>query len=482
MASEELTGNEITAEKESREVAHDGAGRLGVLRHKHYRTVWCASFFAYMGNWFEFVGMQWIVAKLTESTVWLTVIGIAQLAPMLVLGLPGGVVADRVNRKTLLLTTQAAMMIVAIGFSVVVALHSGAKPLIGNSALLWWLLILAGLQGVTTAFHAPAGQVLTPRLVPREELVAAITLQGISFNVARALGPAIGALLMGAFGASWLFALNAAGFIIVFFAVMTTPDAPAPSRNGSMWDIADVKKDTKEAIGFAWHNKGPRAALLATVTFSLLGTPVLRFLPLFVSQVYGLHEWAFGILTGMMGAGAAIGGLSLKLVPNWYPKHHLIPFSVFLGGFWIFIFAITSNVWMAGTFMFFVGFFWMWAFNSSMAALQLLVPDAMRGRVMSVCNTVALGAMPLGAVVASLVGESAGAAIHRLAPQWWEAGIDAQIGIAFVAFVLMCAGVVMLIWRTPEVDGLKPGEPGYDRVPGLVRGIFAKSHRIHQQQ
>ncbi len=457
--------------------AHDGAGRLDVLRHKHFRTVWYASFFAYMGNWFEFIGMQWIVAKLTESTVWLTAIGIAQLTPMLVLGMLGGVVADRVNRKTLLLTTQSAMMIIAIAFSIVVALANAKNPLLGKHAFLWWLLALGFLQGVTSAFHAPAGQVLTPRLVPRSELIAAITLQGISFNVARAIGPAIGALIMGAFGASWLFALNAVGFIIVFFALLTTPDAPAPPREGSPWDFQDAKKDTLEAISLVWHHKGMRAALLATVVFSLLATPVLRFLPLFVSQVYHLEEGVYGIVTGLMGAGAAVGGLSLKFVPKWYPRHHLIPFSVFLGGLWIFIFAITTNVWLAGVFMFFVGFFWMWAFNSAMSALQVLVSDSMRGRVLSVCNTLAFGLMPLGAVLASAVGESSGAAIHKHLPDWWYEGLDAQIGIGFVAFVLMCAGVVMLIWRTPEVDGLKPGDDGYARSPGFWRGIFGHAHR-----
>lgn len=443
--------------------------RWGVLRHKHFRVFWTAAFGSFLGNWFEFVGTQWIVGKTTGSTEWLAYIAMGQLFPTLFLGLLGGIVADRVNRKKLLIVTQMGMMLVALGLFAVVALGV-ARP--------WVLLVLAIAQGVCVAFNNPAWQVMIPRLVPREDLVKAITIQGISFNAARAIGPAIAGVLMGLFGPSLLFLVNALSYIGVLVAVFTTPDAPAPvTDGGKLLDFRTIWRDTAGAMRFTFGNRGPRAAMLAVVFFALLATPVLRFLPLFVTNVYHMEEATFGVLTGIMGVGAVAGGLLMRFVPPWYPKHHFIPFSVLMGGAWILLFSLTTDVRVAAFYMFFVGLYWMWSFNTSMAALQMLVDDAVRGRVMAVCNTVSLGFMPLGAFVASLVGESASGAVRARWNWLWDDGLATQIGIAFVSLVLIGAGVCMMIWRTPEVDGLRPGDPGYDRRPGFLRGIFATSHR-----
>ena len=428
-----------------------------------------------MGGWFEFVGTAWLIAKITSSTAWLSYIAAAQLTPTLILGLFAGIVADRVNRKKLLLTTQFAMMLIAAGFSVVASVD------LSDESIKWSLLALSLLQGLAVAFNIPAQQVLTPRLVPREELVAAITLQGICFNTTRAIGPALAGVIMGKWGAGVLIAINAMSFVLVFLAVLTTPDAPAPAREGSLFDIQDFKRDTMEAVRFVWCNRGPRAALLAVVVFSLLATPVLRFLPLFVKDVYHLQEKAFGVLTGIMGAGAVAGGLSMRLVPKWYPKHHVIPFSIFLGGFWILLFALVDSPYLAGGFMFFVGFFWMWSFNTSMAAMHMLVTDSMRGRILSVVNSASIGLMPLGAFIASASGESAAALIHHVRPTWWYEGLDAQLGCGFVAFVLMCAGIVMVIHRTPEIDNIMPGDPRYNRSKNFWHGLTASFHRPSSQ-
>jgi MFS family permease len=445
------------------------ASRWGVLRHHHFRTVWFASFGSYVGGWFEFVGTQWIITERTGSMLWASYLGAAQLAPSLLLGLPGGIVADRVNRKKLLLATQAAMMLIAIGYAVVVWI----KP--PTPVLLWSLLGLALAQGITIAFNNPAWQVLTPRLVPRGELVRAITLQGISFNAARAIGPALAGVIMGLWSPTALFIINAVSFIGVMLAVLTTPDAPAPLAEPGWW--RKVWDDTRHAAAFIFLRPGPRAALLACVVFAALGTPVLRFLSLFVTHVYHLEEKTFGVLTGVMGVGAVVGGLLMKAVPPWYPKHHFIPLSVLLGGVWILLFASASNVWVAGGFMFFVGWFWMWAFNSSMAALQMLVDDSMRGRAMAVCNVVALGLMPAGYFLASAVGKAGAALVQRLAPAYVHDGLETQLGVGLCAAALVVAGVVMLTFRTPEVDGLTPGQPGYARRPGFWRGLTAWSHR-----
>lgn len=445
--------------------------RLGVLRHTHFRNFYIAAFGSFLGNWFEFVGTQWIVAEKTKSMAWASYLATAQLAPTFILGLLGGIVADRVNRKKLLIVTQVFMMLIAIGFATVVGLN------LSDKATLYCFLGLSMAQGIAIAFNNPAWQVLVPRLVPRDELVRAITLQGISFNAARAIGPALGGLIMGWWSPMILFAVNATSYIGVMIAVLSTPDTPSPANEAQWW--RKVWSDTKGAAAFVWRQPGPRAALLACVMFGVFATPILRFLSLFVTNVYELQEKTFGVLTGVMGAGAVVGGLCMRLVPKWYPRHHFIPLSVLLGGVWILLFSIATNVWVAGTIMFFVGWFWMWAFNSSMSSLQMLVDDSMRGRAMAVCNTVSLGLMPVGNFFAAGAGHLAAVGLNRAWPQTFIdiKALETQIGVGLCALVLIGAGVIMITYRTPEVDGLKPGDPGYDRVPGFWRGLTAASHR-----
>jgi len=123
--------------------------------------------------------------------------------------------------------------------------------------------------------------------------------------------------------------------------------------------------------------------------------------------------------------------------------------------------------------MFFCGGFWLWSFNSSMAAMQLLVDDAMRGRVLAVCNTAVFGAMPLGSMLAAYIAEATGGHDAEGNPT----GIGVQIGVGSLAAILTIAGLFMLTWRTPEVDGLVPGQPGYARRRSLIAGITGSAHR-----
>ncbi|HYE01696.1 MAG TPA: MFS transporter, partial [Phycisphaerales bacterium] len=441
--------------------------RLGVLRHRHYRRVWVASFGSSIGTWMEAVGLQWLVAQAATAPEWVAAgkphatlmmayLAVAQMGPMLALGIPGGLLADRVNRKKLFLVTQGVMMVIAAALTVV-AWRGLATPGV--------LIGLALVHGTALAFNVPAWQVLTPRLVPRAELTRAITLNGMQFNLARAVGPALGGVLMGVWGATALFAINTVSFFGVLLAVALTPDAPAPAREGH------PVRQLREAAEFVFLQRGPRAVFVAMVVFAMLSAPLLRMLPLFASDVYHRDETVYGLLLAMMGIGAVLGGLALRWFPAWYPKHHFIPLSMVGGGVSILLFGAMR--WMpAGAVMLVLcGVFWLWAFNSSMAAMQMLVPDRMRGRVLAVCNTAVFGAMPLGSVLAGLIG--AWAVRHSAI----DRGLSVQLGVTTLAGALVLAGIVMLAWRTPEVDGILPGEPGYERAPGLWRGLTAAAHR-----
>lgn len=443
-----------------------GPAWLGVLRHRAFRNVWLGAFGSSIGGWMEIVGVQWVMTVQTLSPEWvasgrpgatlmLGYLSAAQLGPTLALGLWGGLVADRVDRKRLLLVTQVVMMLIAA--ALLVASAAGRlTPAV--------MLVLSLLNGVAMAFNMPAWQVLTPRLVPREELTKAITLNGMQFNMARVIGPGLAGVLMAQFGATVLFAVNTLSFLGVLLAVSSTPPAPPPPRE-------DVKawSQIREALRFTFRQRGPLAIFTALVLFSALAAPLVRMLPVFVQEVYHAEERVYGLLLALMGAGAVVGGLSLKWLPPWYPKHHFIPLSVLGGGAMIAAFSVMDSVLGASVFIFLCGAFWLWAFNSCMAAMQLLVDDRMRGRVMAVCNTAVFGVMPLGAIAAGW--------ISHIASGRADSGLGTQVGVGTLGAVLAAAGLVMLIWRTPEVDGLRPGDPGYERRPSLLAGITARAHR-----
>lgn len=440
--------------------------RRGVLRHRHFRNVWFAAFGSSVGGWMEMVGIQWSMAQVALSPEWaagggssapvmMGYLAAAHLGPTLVLGMVGGVLADRVNRKKLLVWTQVMLMVVAVVLTVESARGAITPGL---------LLILSLINGVVAAFNIPAWQVLTPRLVPRDELTAAITLNGVQFNLARVIGPAAGGVILSQFGPTWLYTINSLSFLGVIVAVLSTPDAPALPRSGRRaW------REIGEAVRFSLVDKGARCLLLGLFLFCLLATPMMRLLPILVSEVYHAEADAFGMLLAVMGVGAVTGFFVLRSIPRWYPKHHSIPVAIMLGGVFVTLLAAATDLWWAAGAIFLCGVTWLLSFNPSFAALQMLVDDRMRGRVLAFANVLTFGAMPLGAVVAGQIGEFVSGREGD--------GVGTQVGLGALGVTLAFAGFVMLAWRTPEVDGIKPGQPGYDRQPGLWRGLTGGTHR-----
>ena len=433
-----------------------------VLRHRAFRNVWLAAFGSSVGTWMESVGVQWLMAEQTRSPAMAGYLAAAQFGPVLLLGIFAGVVADRVDRRRLLLVTQAVMMLVAAALAVT-SYTGHATP---------WMLIALGLaQGLASAFNIPAWQVLIPRLVPREELLRAVTLNGMQFNMARVIGPAAGGALMAWSGPTVLFVVNTLSFIGVLIAVAATPADPRKPTAESPW------ASVRAGLAFVFGNRGPRAVFLALVIYSTLAVPVIRMLPLFTKEVYGAEEKVYGVLVSLLGAGAVIGGLVVRFVPVWYPKHHFIPLSITLGGMALALFSTAGTAALGGALIVVVGVFWLWTFTTAMGAMQMLAPDELRGRAMSICNTATFGATPIGTLLAGALGHLAVRARFGDAAAGEHTGFAVQAGVGALAAALTAAGLAMLVWRVPEVDGLSPGQPGHERRPGLLRGITGRGHR-----
>lgn len=420
-----------------------------VMRHRHFRNIWAAQFISNIGTWIEAFALQMWVANVTgrlDDQGWLAAL---QLTPIAVLGIVGGLVADRVNRRTLLVVTQLIAALVAAAVAVVSMIYAGVEGPDDPRArqVVTWVFVLGAVNGCVMAFNFPAWQVLTPRLVPRNELTRAIALNGIQFNLARMIGPALGGLVLARYSGTPLFAFNAVTFVLMAWVVMRTPDAPGLARDGrAVW------RQVAEAWQFIWRSRGPRAVFLAQVIISLLAAPLVRLLPLYTIDVYGLDAaraaTAAGVLLAIQGVGAVAGGLALGLIPGWYPKHHFIPVAVTALGVTIALFSMTTGLWAGYAVMLVCGFFWIWSFNQSWAAMQMLAPDSMRGRVLSLTTMASFGATAAGAAVAGLAGEAL--KLHAVL----DAAGATQLVVAMLGVPLMLGGIVMLLVRTPEVDGM----------------------------
>lgn len=470
-------GERVTTAPPSKASWLDAMLRTSVLRHKHFRNVWIASIVSNIGTWMEMMGVQMTVAKTTGSLTSLGYFAAAQLAPILVLGLIGGIVSDRVNRRRLLVFTQLLLMIVALGLTILS--YTGGEhlnPFIPESVpggehrgLIAGMFLLSLVQGIVMAFNIPAWQVLTPRLVPRDELTRAITLNGIQFNLARVIGPALAGYALHLWGPTPVFALNTMTFLAIVIAVWFTPDAPAPANPPTHpWT------QVKQAFGFIFNNRGPLAVFIAMVLMSFLAAPLIRMLPLVVIDVLGVSEEASdgvtGMLMSMLGVGAVAAGIGMRFVPSWYPKHHFIPLALFGAGASVTFFSMSTTIPWAIVSMIVVGAFWILGFNPVWAAMQHLVPDNMRGRVLSVANVAAFGANALGNIAAGWIGDALSNVIGSRA-------VGTSFAEGSLSILLTIAGLVMIVYRVPEIDGLSPEHPEYKPRRSLIAGVLATAHR-----
>jgi MFS family permease len=440
-------------------------GGFAVLRHGPFRWIWLGSLASNVGNWMETVAQAWLVQQKTQSPFLVELLSAAEFIPVALLALPAGAVADRYDRRKLLLFGQTLMMVMAAVLAVLT--HLGyATPAV--------IITLAFLEGASWAAVMPAWQALVPALVPREELPSAIALNSAQFNTARLLGPMIAGALLTAAGAAVVFDVNVVSFvgIVVVLALVRVPAQPlrdAPTRTGVLQKHGGVR----EALSWTLRRPGPRRILLGLFMFALLAAPVQGLLPVYADELLHVGAHGYGALLSCLGAGAIAGALTLARLPASYPRHHLIPLAMLGFAVCAMLYASSSSVVVSGVALTAGGVFWVWSLASSNTAMQLLVPDQLRGRAMSVLALANTGALPLGHLLggtlahwygarAATVLTSAGLACFSLWSAWArEPAIDAMEG----PFPPQPRGVRAAVWeaftaashRAQEVDASAPG-------------------------
>jgi MFS family permease len=270
-----------------------GASPWSPFRRAVFRSVWTASVTSNIGTWMQSVGAAWLMTSLTLSPLLVALMQTAASLPVFLVGLPAGALADVVDRRKLLLVTESWMLLVALAL--------GMLTLAGLMSA-WTLLALTFLLGLGAALDAPAWQAIIPDLVERQELPSAVALNATGFNVARAVGPALGGLVVAAAGPAAVFLLNAASFLCVLVVIHRWLRARVPSDTPP----EDMLGATAAGMRYVRHAPALQAVLVRIGVFTLGASALWALLPVMARHELGLDATSYGIVLGSLGFGAVV--------------------------------------------------------------------------------------------------------------------------------------------------------------------------------
>lgn len=374
-----------------------GSSTFSPLRHKNYRLFWFGNLVSQTGDWLDQVALNWLVVSTTDSPIWLGLVNLGRGLPIIVFALIGGVFADRVNRRAMMMATQTSAMVVAVALGV--AVYIGAP--------VWTIVVLATCRGLVVAFNLPVRHSLVSELVPREDIASAIALNSITSNTAKIVGPLLSSLIIATFGIVACFAVNAATFIAVLLMLflIDLPDTKAK--------LSSPESFVSMLSGGLGHLRSERTLLLlVAVAFvpTFLCQPYLHILALFADDVFHISASGLGVMVAVAASGAIFGGLFAARVQR--TKRTGAIMLVFLVGFGLALvaFSLSPSFVSALPFAFCAGAMQI-AYNSSNNTLiQMSVADEYRGRVLSMLfmsrGVVSLGVATM-ATLAAFVGARA---------------------------------------------------------------------------
>ncbi|MBK9293588.1 MAG: MFS transporter [Oligoflexia bacterium] len=426
---------------------------LRALAHKNYLLIWIGSLLSNIGNWVQNVAEGWVVADQTRSAFLVEMISFSQFLPVIFLVIPAGIIADKYNRKKVLFGAQLAMCLIAI----ILAITSHL-----NLLTPYFLISMAFFEGAAWAVGGPTWHTVIPNLVPRKDLESAISLNSIQYNIARLIGPAIAGVVIAKYGVAWAFDINAISFIAVILAILMVQLKP---RNEMPTQTDDVV-NFSQAWGWIDTHKGAKRILITITLFAVFSAPIQGLMPIFATNVFLVPPQGLGALFACLGAGAVIGAFLLGTLPLNYPRHHLIPLTMLMLGITVAIYSSVNNFYVACTLMVFIGIFWLATMVACNTAMQLLVPDKMRGRVMSVLLMGHVGMLPIGHLSAGLLAE-------YLNPQ-------ITLGLASVGLIIYA---LFTLWhREPGIDGITY-TPHKIRLKNFFSDVvLATPYRIHHKR
>jgi MFS family permease len=397
---------------------------LAAFTYRDFRVQWFGACTSSIGTWTQIVAQNWLVLSLTNSPFFLGLDAFLQQLPIILFTLIGGVFADRYDRRRTLLTSQYVQMATSATLAILMYFHV---------VRIWHILLLSFTTGLAQSFGGPAYQSLIPSLVDKKDLPNAVALNSIQFNVARVLGP----LLFGATLAVFIrwgysepqamnacFLLNSLSFVVVINTLMALRVKHIPPSTSK-----GMRDELRGGLSYVRHHGSLVALIVLAAATTFLGFALLTFLPLFAQRVF--HEGAstYSHLMAFSGAGSIVGAL----IVAWLGKFRKMGLTALIVqavyGLLIIAFAASRILWLSDILLFLTGTALMIVFSTVTSLVQLIAPNEMRGRVMSIYMLAFRGGMPLGSLVSGYLATFLGAPL--------VIGINGVLLIAVAMYFLM---------------------------------------------
>jgi MFS family permease len=341
------------------------------LRHRNYALFWVGALVSNSGTWIQNATVPYVLYKITGSNLWVGLSTFAQFLPSVAFGPIGGSMADRFDRRRVLLVTQTLLAIAAVGMWV---------SWIGGVRSPGLILALVAVSGVLNGLNVPSWQAFVPALVPREDLLSAITLNSLQFNAARAVGSALAGLVLYRFGAGAAFMANALSFGCVLLALAAVQ---LPRQIAHVATERGVTRQFAAALRYVQARPGIFVGIITSILIAFLGNPINQFAVVFATDVYHVDKLAYGLLASAMGIGAL---LSAPLVSGWdavLRRADVVRYGLPAYGLACAMFGFSTHFSIGFIGLILAGAGFLAVISATNTAVQVIVADRMRGRVMA---------------------------------------------------------------------------------------------------
>ena len=368
---------------------------LAALTYRDFRILWFGAFASTIGTWMQKVAQSWLVLDLTKSSFFLGLDDFLGQLPILLFTVLGGVIADRHDRRRLLIGSQYVQM--ATAFTLAALVWTGYIRI-------HHILVMSFVTGLAQAFGGPAYQSLIPSLVEKKHLPNAIALNSIQFNLSRILGSLFAGATIAALGTALCFGLNGLSFFVVIVALLSlsVTHIPGGERRPMLEEIHG---------GFSYTRRDPAlVALIAVASLTtFLGLPLVTFLPVFARDVFGGDIVLYSRMMAFVGAGSVTGALVVAWLGRFRRMALMLLIVEVLYGLLIIAFSLSQTLWLSELLLFGAGMAVMMVTSMTTSLVQLIVPDHLRGRVVSIYMVAFRGGMPLGSLASGYAASLAGA-------------------------------------------------------------------------
>jgi MFS family permease len=397
---------------------------FGALKHRNFRLFFFGQGTSLVGTWMQSIAQGWLVLELTDSPFYVGLVSALSSLPILLVSLPAGVFVDRVNKRRMVIITQALSLLQALVLAILIWTHHIA---------LWQVAAIAVFLGTVNAVDIPARQAFLIELVGREDLGNAIALNSSVFNGARVVGPSIAGVVIGTVGLAWCYFLNALSYLAVIWALiaMRLPPFRRPEHPGDAW------AQFREGARFVRRDRRVLALVGMMAIISVFGFPYLVLMPVFARNVLKVGASGLGFMSASVGVGAVAAALGLAALGPRVRKGRILIWSGPTFGVALAAFALTPWFPLALPILALAGGAMILNNAVTNTLLQTITPDALRGRVMGFFAFVFLGMAPFGAFQAGWLAE--------------RIGVPATVVIGGV----VCGLTSLAMWRAvPEVPAL----------------------------